>query len=71
MQRTTFTIAVVRYPKPRRPEIVSRAGHLEPHATARQIEQASGGQVVAVRHERVMPNGSRRQTVAAFNMGGA
>jgi len=68
MQRTTFTTAIVRSGTKGRREVISRAGHHEPNAFARQVESLSGGKVVAVRHERVTTTGRRRHTVAVFSM---
>jgi hypothetical protein len=68
MQPTTITAAVIRY-RDGHAEVVTRAGYLEPHTFARQLEAKSGGSVAAVRHERLQPNGGARQTVAIHKVG--
>lgn len=67
MKRTTFTTAVLRSPAGHT-EIVSRAGHIDPHDLARALEGAAGHSVIAVRHERVTEDGTQRATVALYNM---
>jgi hypothetical protein len=48
-----------------RVEIIGRAGHINPHAAARNF--AAHGKVVTVRHE-MMGAGVRTATVAIHNM---
>lgn len=67
MQRTAFTTAVIRS-RDGRAEVISRPGHVDPHDFARAAEGSSDGQIVAVRHERVTPDGLNRVTVALFPM---
>lgn len=63
MQQTLFTTIVVHRPG-QRPEVIGRAGHVDPNIAARTFEALRGGKVVAVRHEQVNPSAGVRRTIA-------